>query len=376
VVFFRGKDGTVVATGDACPHRGGALSHGKCEFTGTITCPYHGWTFSEDGECVAVLGEGPQSRIPGMPEARVRTYPTITLKGVVWVWMGEGDPAPPEEDIPPQFFDDGVQVQNSVTIWDCNWRPACENMIDSHVFYVHRKSLLLHLTPTRLLLQMSRLGPRRPAAACDQRPRCGLQGRRSGFHTRLRRPGSQFRRIDLGPERERPRQAVATRDSYEESYPKLGGQQWPRDSWRLPWHRVVDKVSSMRTAPGPQIADEEWHDFHLPATFQVDYLRFAYSRLTVPIDKDTSRIFYFHTTRRGSTLRNLWDKVYFEVFHNWMMNYNFSGQDLEAVEGLHYDTPEHLAATDVFPMTIRRAMMENARQLPSSTSAGNRNGRS
>jgi len=367
VVFFRGKNGRVAAVGDACPHRGGSLGVGKCEFAGTITCPYHGWTFDENGECLAVLGEGPESRIPGMPEARARTYPTKTFKGLVWVWMGDGEPAPVEEDIPPQFFDEGLQVQYSIQKWKCNWRPACENMLDSHVFYVHRKSLFFLLTPTTLLLNLSGLGPRRP------RPRV-LKGRsvsyRSDQVAAIRRlspkddPGAangigNTAGSDAGQARQWP-----PREGYSEAYPGLDGQRWPRDSWRLPWHRLMDIVLKLRPKADPLISDDEWSNFHLPGLFQVDYQRFLYSRLTVPIDEDTSRIFYFHTTRRGGRLRDYWDTAYFVLFHNWMMNYNFSGQDLDAVEPLHYDTPEHLSATDVFPLTIRRAMVEHARRAP------------
>ena len=57
LVFFRGKDGNVVALANACPHRGGSLAHGDCHYEGTVACPYHAWVFDEEGECVAVLTE-------------------------------------------------------------------------------------------------------------------------------------------------------------------------------------------------------------------------------------------------------------------------------------------------------------------------------
>ena len=41
--------------------------------------------------------------MPG--RVRARTYPTQTLKGMVFVWMGDGEPVPIEEDVPPEFFD-------------------------------------------------------------------------------------------------------------------------------------------------------------------------------------------------------------------------------------------------------------------------------
>ena len=61
VVIFRGKDGKYGALWDRCPHRGALLSYGWCEFEGTVSCPYHGYTFDETGLCLAALTEGPDS---------------------------------------------------------------------------------------------------------------------------------------------------------------------------------------------------------------------------------------------------------------------------------------------------------------------------
>ena len=99
LVFFRGADGQVAALANACPHRGGFLSDGDCHYKGTVACPYHGWVFDADGECIAVLSEGPESRIPGNVHAR--KYPTRTLKDLVFVWMGKDEPVQIEEDVPP-----------------------------------------------------------------------------------------------------------------------------------------------------------------------------------------------------------------------------------------------------------------------------------
>src|SRR5258708_1148605 len=50
LVFFRDASDDVVALARACPHRGAFLSHGKSHFKGTLTCPYHGWTFDGKGQ--------------------------------------------------------------------------------------------------------------------------------------------------------------------------------------------------------------------------------------------------------------------------------------------------------------------------------------
>ena len=65
LVAFRGKSENVVVFHNACPHRGAYLSEGSCTFEGFLTCFYHGYTFDEHGECVAVLGEGPESPMVG-----------------------------------------------------------------------------------------------------------------------------------------------------------------------------------------------------------------------------------------------------------------------------------------------------------------------
>lgn len=371
LIFFRGKSGQVVSTAAVCPHRGASLARGTCHFSGTITCPYHGWTFNEDGKNVAVLGEGPESRIPGMPDANVRSYPTLTLKGIVWVWMGTREPAPPEEDIPPQFFDDEWLVQASITAWKCNWRPAFENLLDSHVFYVHRNSVHMMMMDPNAYTVASKMGPRRP------RPRV-INGRALSYP-----PGALgFLSAFVGGG-DKKAKAWPPQDGQQlqDSYPGLDGQLWPLSDSRLLWHRAYGAIKRLKLTKvdEPIVIDPEWKDAHLPATFQVGYPDHIYSRVTVPIDAENSRIFYFHSTRPRSAVRNLWDRLYFEVFQNWMMNYNFSGQDAKVVEHQAYDTPETFSATDVFPLTLRRLVLENARDFnppakaadwPTSTESG------
>src|SRR5262249_33115268 len=122
--LFRGASGDVAAIQDICPHRGARLSEGDCHYRGTVACPYHGWVFDESGKNVAVLSEGPDSGVCGKPGSEARVYPTHTLKGLVFVWMGDGEPAPIEEDVPEEFFDADALVQIGVVYWKCNWEVA------------------------------------------------------------------------------------------------------------------------------------------------------------------------------------------------------------------------------------------------------------
>ena len=120
------------------------MSQGKCFYEGTISCPYHGATFTGDGECVAYITEGPESRMERNKRFRARSYPTVTLKGWVFVWMGAEEPAPIEKDIPPEFFEPkSTVVMSTYTYWSTPWIVSIENQNDSHNYglFVHRNSL-------------------------------------------------------------------------------------------------------------------------------------------------------------------------------------------------------------------------------------------
>src|SRR5437773_91871 len=145
LVFFRGKDGQVACLWNVCPHRGGSLMHGDCHFPGTISCPYHGWTFDGDANLLAVLPEGPDSKMPG--KVKARKFSTQTHKGMVFVWMGEGEPAPIEEDVPPEFFDATSRVFVHFEYWPVQWNVALENGGDAHVPYVHRDAVTNLMSP-------------------------------------------------------------------------------------------------------------------------------------------------------------------------------------------------------------------------------------
>ena len=235
-----------------------------------MTCPYHGWTFDAAGKCVAVLGEGPNSRVPRASGSRVRSYPTRVLKGVVFVWMGDRR-APMEEDVPPQFFDSSSLVQGSATQWKCNWRPAMENIYDAHVFYVHKNALRILLLPSKAILGLSKMGPTRP------RPEV-INGR-GLVYTNDNRPTTQ----NQGSQRQ-----------WREDYGDLG--KWPRTHVRVWVSMVMNLVARLMPKHAkPLVTNQEWNGAHLPATFQVDYLSHVFTRMTVPVDRKHSRIFYFHS---------------------------------------------------------------------------------
>jgi phenylpropionate dioxygenase-like ring-hydroxylating dioxygenase large terminal subunit len=154
IAFWR-DGGKAYALADRCPHRGASLSQGHVRFPGkgTITCPYHGWTFDGKGELRACIQEGPDS--PMIGKVHTKVYPVEDRLGVVWVWIGDLEPVPVEEDLPVALKQPGVvNFIHFTPVWRTNWCVLFDNFIDGlHAPYLHRASpqFLLRKLPWRTI---------------------------------------------------------------------------------------------------------------------------------------------------------------------------------------------------------------------------------
>ena len=323
--LFRGKSGKVVALANACPHRGAMLSHGNCEFRGHVACFYHGFVFDERGDCVAALGEGPNSPMPGKIQAK--TYPTETHKGMVFVWMGKGEPVPITEDVPEDFFQPDTTVLGWHVEWNANWRPCFENSFDSHPRYLHRNSFVM-LT--------GRILP--PHFPIPTRPKRVGKGRLTSCYAVVRGSGK--------PTRE-----------YQDYFAGLDDK-WPRHRWRLLWAWFFDYFRAAYRKLPRFTASEEWETGqHLPCMVRINYGSHMFTRWAVPIDAEHTRMFYFHSAVRRSAMSRFLETAGFYLYHNIAMNKNFSGQDLPAAQKAYYDKPEFLAPSDTQVISWRRMVL-------------------
>src|SRR6266487_4534358 len=97
LVAFRDTEGRVGLIDEFCAHRGVSLWFGRNEECG-LRCPYHGWKYDVDGQCVDLPSEPEES---GMRQGiKLKSYPCAELGGVVWIYMG-----PPEETPPLPSFE-------------------------------------------------------------------------------------------------------------------------------------------------------------------------------------------------------------------------------------------------------------------------------
>ena len=333
IVAFRGASGRVVALQDVCPHRGALLSEGDCHYAGTVACPYHGWVYDEHGHNVAVLSEGPESKVCGKPGTETKVYPTRTLKGVVFVWIGDEEPVPIEEDVPEEFFDkDAFIFANDEIIWETNWEVGLENSMDSHVGYLHRDSL------TGLLSSPN------TGARTAQGAKIAFTG--NGFRNAM--PGGGFN------------QPVAPQDIYP------NGWKWPKHRFRTRWAWAFRWFFMLTRVPAPPAETIKWSGGHrLPGMFRAggparsqrlnggaappanpNGLFGAYCRWTVAMEEWKTRVWYFHYTRPRSRVERAWFQFLYVTIYKWLSEYNFSQQDMRVMLFQKYDHPEKLSGTD------------------------------
>lgn len=133
LVLWRGPNGNVIAAPDRCPHREAPLSQGWVE-AGCVVCPYHGWTFGDEGRCVRVpsANEG----VPPPPRAHLSTFHCTERYGLVWVCLGEPAAGIPEieQEHDPSFRRIGTPVH----VWNTSATRMVDNFLDiTHFPFVH-----------------------------------------------------------------------------------------------------------------------------------------------------------------------------------------------------------------------------------------------
>ena len=134
LVLFRDNAGDLGLIGRHCPHRGVDLCYGRREDNG-LRCPFHGWHFDKAGQCVEQPGEPEGSTMH--QQIKTTAYPVVEKNGIVWAYMGEGDPPPfPAFDC---FTAPDSHVFAFKGLWECNWLQALEIGMDpAHASFLHR----------------------------------------------------------------------------------------------------------------------------------------------------------------------------------------------------------------------------------------------
>lgn len=123
----------IVAMQDRCPHKGAKLSLGQvldCK----LECPYHGWQFNVQGDCVRIPA---REEVTATLNRNMTTYHVAEASGMIWICLEET----PKFDIPafPELNDSAFRVlQGEVYDWKTSTPRRLENFVDfAHFAFVH-----------------------------------------------------------------------------------------------------------------------------------------------------------------------------------------------------------------------------------------------
>src|SRR6516165_5090660 len=134
LIAFRDTGGKIGIFDHRCPHRCASLFYGRNE-EGGLRCIYHGWKFDTEGNCLDM---------PNLPaeydfreKVRAKAYRVAERNGLVFVYMGEREAAPPLPMLEAMLCPPG-----ETELWarqrQCNWLQALEGDIDtSHFSFLH-----------------------------------------------------------------------------------------------------------------------------------------------------------------------------------------------------------------------------------------------
>lgn len=133
VLLLRDEAGDVVALHDVCPHRFAPLSMGSI-VDGKIRCGYHGLEFDLHGNCV-----GSCLNVAAPKAARVRRFPIVEQDTIVWIWMGDREPADPSTIIRfPFFANPEMRAVSGSMVAAAQYQIISDNLMDlTHAALLH-----------------------------------------------------------------------------------------------------------------------------------------------------------------------------------------------------------------------------------------------
>jgi nitrite reductase/ring-hydroxylating ferredoxin subunit len=146
IVVVRGDDGIVRTLLNACRHRGARLTDEHCGSTRRFTCPYHAWSYDNQGALVNVPGhdsfgeidvtgliELPTEERHGAVFASLDPEATLDLDG----WLaGVG------ESLESLRLDELFPYRVPTTLDSPNWKLAADGYLDGyHIGYLHRNTI-------------------------------------------------------------------------------------------------------------------------------------------------------------------------------------------------------------------------------------------
>jgi phenylpropionate dioxygenase-like ring-hydroxylating dioxygenase large terminal subunit len=320
LVLFRDERGRPGLLGLYCSHRCADLSYGRIE-DGGLRCLYHGWLYDIEGRCLDQPAEPPESRYKN--EIRHLAYPVIERAGLLFAYMGKGEPPL----LPGYEFLNAApsHLYLQKTYMECNYLQAVEGDLDpAHLSYLHRTSLRPFATRRTVP------GSSRSAASLiceDRRPR--LESERADFGVRnyaIRTSGDGQRYVRIN-NFIMPNKVAA-----------VGNEGRTGEGYTFHWHVPVDDECHVR--------------------FDVFFNRVRPAERE-RYDRETETEMIGHRYRRNKRNRYLQDRQQMKLNFSGMGDH-FAVQDAWAAESpgpIHNRSREHLGTSDIHIVAARRQLL-------------------
>lgn len=144
IIITRGKDGAINAFHNACTHRGTQIVSEPCGKKNTFSCPYHMWTFGNDGRLISAPDF--ERFYTDKESVALKKVAVDTSGGLIFICMD------PQESLAEYLGDMGPRLDNLAVAQatefheyvyeiDANWKLTYDNFQENyHLRFIHPRT--------------------------------------------------------------------------------------------------------------------------------------------------------------------------------------------------------------------------------------------
>jgi choline monooxygenase len=136
ILVVRSDDNVLRAFFNVCRHHAAAVMTESCGKAAEMRCPYHGWTYSLDGNLKTAPDLGP---VRNFDRESMRLVPVELAVWKRWVLVRLNREGTPITEIPGLDVDRFQWLERRHYTLDCNWKVFIDNYLDGgyHVPHLH-----------------------------------------------------------------------------------------------------------------------------------------------------------------------------------------------------------------------------------------------
>ena len=148
IVIWCDERGQICVAESLCPHLGSQLgpAAGGRVANGRLVCPFHGFEYDADGQCVATPSAAPAR------SATLSVFETCEINGMLFAWWGLGG-RPPQWQLPdaPSAGDGWSDIEIRTLQFPGHPQETSENSVDiAHLSYIHGYGNVTNETPVTI----------------------------------------------------------------------------------------------------------------------------------------------------------------------------------------------------------------------------------